>query len=104
MMNFPTNAASSYQRLFAPRWLFSLCGACLLSVTTVAQVPTHVPTPETAKRVSELVGKMTLEEKVSQMENDAAAIPRLNVPAYDWWSEALHGVARSGYACFVCRI
>jgi beta-glucosidase len=69
-----------------------------LSATLRAQVPAHVPTPETAKRVSELVGKMTLEEKVSQMENDAAAIPRLNVPAYDWWSEALHGIARSGYA------
>jgi beta-glucosidase len=41
---------------------------------------------------------MTLEEKVSQMRNHAAAIPRLNVPEYDWWSEALHGVARSGYA------
>jgi beta-glucosidase len=41
---------------------------------------------------------MTLEEKVSQMQNDAAAIPRLNVPAYNWWSEGLHGIARSGYA------
>jgi beta-glucosidase len=98
MMNFPTNAVAVYQRLSAPRWLLSLCAACLLSATLGAQVPAHVPTPETAKRVSELVGKMTLEEKVSQMENDAAAIPRLNVPAYDWWSEALHGIARSGYA------
>ncbi len=43
-------------------------------------------------------GQMTLEEKVSQMQNDASAIPRLNVPAYDWWSEGLHGIARSGYA------
>jgi beta-glucosidase len=41
---------------------------------------------------------MTLEEKVSQMQNDAGAIPRLNVPAYNWWSEGLHGIARSGYA------
>ena len=41
---------------------------------------------------------MTLEEKVSQMQNTAPAIPRLGIPAYDWWSEALHGVARSGYA------
>jgi beta-glucosidase len=49
-------------------------------------------------RVSELVSKMTLEEKVSQMQNDAAAIPRLHVPAYNWWSEGLHGIARSGYA------
>src|SRR6185437_7391491 len=51
-----------------------------------------------AKRVDDLVGRMTLEEKVSQMQNHAAAIPRLNVPEYDWWSEGLHGIARSGYA------
>jgi beta-glucosidase len=51
-----------------------------------------------AKRVDDLVGKMTLAEKVSQMQNHAAAIPRLDVPAYDWWSEGLHGIARSGYA------
>ena len=44
-------------------------------------------------RVDDLIGKMTLEEKASQLVNQARAIPRLNVPAYDWWSEALHGVA-----------
>ena len=41
---------------------------------------------------------MTLEEKVSQMMNAAPAIERLGIPAYDWWNEALHGVARAGYA------
>ena len=41
---------------------------------------------------------MTLEEKVSQMMNSSDAIPRLGVPKYDWWSEGLHGIARSGYA------
>lgn len=51
-----------------------------------------------AKRVDDLVGRMTLAEKVSQMQNHAVAIPRLDVPAYDWWSEGLHGIARSGYA------
>jgi len=50
------------------------------------------------KRVDALVSAMTLEEKVSQMENHAVAIPRLGVPEYDYWSEGLHGIARSGYA------
>ena len=50
------------------------------------------------RRVNDLVSRMTLEEKVSQMQNTAPAIPRLGIAAYNWWSEALHGVARSGYA------
>ena len=50
------------------------------------------------KRAHELVGKMTLEEKASQLRFDAPAIPRLGVPAYNWWNEALHGVARAGVA------
>jgi beta-glucosidase len=45
-----------------------------------------------------LVEKMTLEEKASQLRFHAPAIPRLGVPAYDWWNEALHGVARAGTA------
>ncbi len=49
-------------------------------------------------RVNDLVSRMTLEEKVSQMMNAAAPIERLGVPAYEWWNEALHGVARAGYA------
>ena len=50
------------------------------------------------KRAADLVRRMTLEEKVLQMQNAAPAIPRLGVPAYDWWNEALHGVARAGKA------
>ena len=50
------------------------------------------------ERAKELVGQMTLEEKVFQMLHDAPAIPRLNIPAYNWWNEALHGVARAGVA------
>lgn len=46
----------------------------------------------------ELVGKMTLEEKASQLRYQAPAIPRLHIPAYNWWNEALHGVARGGTA------
>jgi len=50
------------------------------------------------ERVNDLVSRMTVEEKVSQMMNAAPAIERLGIPAYDWWNEALHGVARAGYA------
>ena len=49
-------------------------------------------------RVDDLVSRMTLEEKVSQMMNSAPAIPRLKIPEYDWWNEGLHGVAFSGVA------
>ncbi len=50
------------------------------------------------ERVDDLVSRMTLEEKVSQMRYDAPAIPRLNIPEYNWWNECLHGVARAGVA------
>lgn len=50
------------------------------------------------QRVDDLVSRMTLEEKVGQMVNDAPAIERLQVPRYNWWSEGLHGVARAGLA------
>jgi beta-glucosidase len=49
-------------------------------------------------RVNDLVEGMTLEEKASQLVNQSRAIPRLHIPAYDWWSEALHGVAYAGTA------
>src|SRR5687767_15120750 len=50
------------------------------------------------ERVTDLVSRMTLEEKVSQMMNEAPAIQRLDIPAYNWWNEALHGVGRAGVA------
>lgn len=53
---------------------------------------------EAARRAKELVAKMTLEEKAEQLKYGAPAIPRLGVPAYNWWNEALHGVARAGVA------
>ena len=49
-------------------------------------------------RVDDLIKRMTLEQKAQQLVNQARAIPDLQVPAYDWWSEALHGVARAGTA------
>jgi len=50
------------------------------------------------QRIGDLIGRMTLDEKVSQMRDHAAPIPRLGVPKYDWWNEGLHGVAFAGYA------
>lgn len=50
------------------------------------------------QKAREIVSKMTVEEKVSQLVNDAAEIKRLNIAKYDWWNESLHGVARAGTA------
>lgn len=49
-------------------------------------------------RVRDLVDRLTLEEKAAQMLHEAPAVERLGVPAYNWWNECLHGVARQGVA------
>ena len=51
-----------------------------------------------AQRADDLLGRLTLEEKVSLMMDTSPAIPRLGIPVFHWWSEALHGVGRNGYA------
>ncbi len=53
---------------------------------------------EARRRAEELVSQMTLEERAGQLRYDAPAIERLGIPAYNWWSESLHGVARAGIA------
>src|SRR5215831_5880292 len=65
---------------------------------SAAAMPYLNPSLPVETRVNDLISRMTLEEKASQLVNQARAIPRLHVPAYDWWSEALHGVARAGTA------
>src|SRR6266566_3448553 len=78
-------------------WQFTIA---LLGLTSFAQDTSNLPymdsklSPE--ERAADLVHRMTLQEKASQLVNQARAIPRLNVPAYDWWSESLHGVASNG--------
>ena len=52
------------------------------------------------ERARTLVSQMTLDEKISQMMNDAPAIERLGIAAHNWWNECLHGVARAGVATF----
>ena len=71
-------------------------GMCALAQTE--KLPYLDPSLSPETRAADLVSRMTLQEKVSQMTNGAAAIPRLDVPAYNYWNEGLHGVARSGYA------
>lgn len=67
------------------------------AVAQDAQKPAYMdPSLPPERRAADLVQKMTLEEKATQLVNQARAIPRLNVPAYDWWSESLHGVATNG--------
>ena len=77
--------------------LFALWLACAFRLS--AQSPAYLdPNLPLDQRVNDLVSRMTLEEKVSQMQDIAPAIPRLNIPAYNWWNEGLHGVARAGTA------
>lgn len=79
-----------------------LISASLCAEGVAAPPPAEKPWLDTARsfedRAAALVSRMTLEEKAAQMANGAPAIERLGVPAYDWWNEALHGVARAGGA------
>jgi beta-glucosidase len=61
-----------------------------------SNLPYMNPKLSPEERAADLVHRMTLQEKGSQLVNQARAIPRLNIPAYDWWSEALHGVIADG--------
>ncbi len=61
-------------------------------------LPFQDPDLPLESRVGDLTGRLTLDEKVAQLQNAAPAIARLGIPAYDWWNEGLHGVARAGLA------
>src|SRR5919112_6188169 len=86
--------------------ILSLCLSSILlpalpynAQTTNAATPDYLnPRLPVKQRVADLVSRMTLEEKIAQMMNKAPAVERLGVPAYDWWNEALHGVAYAGRA------
>jgi beta-glucosidase len=79
--------------------LFLAVAALNFSAGSSQNIPLYKnPALPVEKRVDDLVARMTLEEKVSQMMNAAPAIERLDIPAYEWWNEGLHGVARAGYA------
>ena len=73
--------------------------ALFAGCVALAQSPLYQnPDAPLEKRVDDLLSRMTPEEKVSQMMNDSPAIERLGIPAYNWWNECLHGVARAGRA------
>lgn len=82
-------------------FLFTSLLVCSIQPNTGGQArmpPYKDPSLPIERRVDDLVSRMTLEEKVSQMMNTAKPIERLGIPGYDWWNEALHGVARAGIA------
>jgi beta-glucosidase len=84
---------------FTPTIVFAawLCGTALAQ--SADSLPAYLnPKLSPDVRAHDLVSRMTLDEKVSQMGSAASAVPRLHVPAYNYWNEALHGVARAGYA------
>ncbi len=75
--------------------------AAFTAAAATAQKPQYLdPSLPPEQRAADLVHRMTLDEKTSQLVNQARAVPRLGIPAYDWWSEALHGVAREGVTEF----
>lgn len=111
MVNFMTGRDSGHSGHAFSKWkahgIFGVALGvfCLAAVPARAQtatppaaLPYQDPSLPISQRVDDLVSRMTLAEKVSQMQNHAAAVPRLGIPEYDWWSEGLHGVANSGYA------
>jgi len=79
----------------------SLCLACVFISPLQAQeasFPFQNPALAIEERVEDLISRMTLEEKASQLMYASPAIERLGVPTYNWWNECLHGVARNGRA------
>ena len=78
----------------------SLAFVAIVWTAAAQQLPYLDPSLPAEQRAADLVHRMTLEEKATQLVNQSRAVPRLNVPAYDWWSEALHGVIAQGITEF----
>jgi beta-glucosidase len=77
--------------------LFFLASAVQPALAQGGATPPYLDTNLTPEqRAADIVHRMTLAEKATQMQNNSAAVPRLNIPAYQWWSEALHGVINQG--------
>ena len=79
--------------------VFAACATTVLSQTAESAHPAYLDSSlPVANRVDDLIARMTLEEKVGQLQDVAPAIPRLHIPAYTWGNEGLHGDANAGYA------
>ncbi len=74
------------------------CWALTIFQVSGQDVPYRNPELSFAERAADLLSRLTPEEKISLMMNDSPAIERLGIPRYEWWNEALHGVARAGRA------
>ena len=72
--------------------------AVFFSANAFAQLPFQDKTLSPEQRAADIVGRLTLEEKAALLRYDSPAVERLGIPAYNWWNEALHGVARNGKA------
>lgn len=85
-------------------WILFFCGgihgdlmfACDSRIPNAANYPFCSTALPIKDRVNDLIGRLTLEEKIQQLVSKAAGVPRLGIPAYQWWSEALHGVSNVG--------
>ena len=99
-----TNSRKIFKNLYKINNLLIVCVLLQLSISCSTKKEDEKeykykdPKLSTSERVNDLISHMTLSEKVSQMRYDAPAIERLGVPAYNWWNECLHGVARAGKA------
>jgi beta-glucosidase len=104
-MTIPEPVQLNYFLYFCSKCSPMKKGIILLTLITLIacreqriQYPFQDPSLSFEERVDDLVSRMTLEQKVSQLVNDAPAIDTFGIPAYNWWSECLHGVARAGVA------
>jgi len=86
---------NSKEFLVNTKWVLILCILVGCSNAQEDKLPFENSSLTFEKRVDDLVARLTLKEKVNQMKDVAPAIPRLGIPAYNWWNETLHGVARS---------
>jgi beta-glucosidase len=98
----PLQVSPRPRRILLLGSVLALATAAPVRTEPPPQAPANAPYLDVSlpieRRVDDLVSRMTLPEKISQMRDHAPAIPRLGVPRYDWWNEGLHGVAFGGYA------